>query len=138
MSNGVIRRALEQRLSEWAVNQRIMVAWEGVRFTPTPGRDYCRAWLMPAPAVAPGIDLLRKNSVGYLQVAVMCADSGVGVGMIDNLVASLCAGYSIGTKIQIDAGYLCITKIPEVGRVYIDENYLRVDVFIYYFFTEKG
>ena len=109
MSNGVIRRALEQRLSEWAVNQRIMVAWEGVRFTPTPGRDYCRAWLMPAPTIAPGIDLLRKNSVGYLQVAVMCVDSGVGVGMIDNLVASLCAGYLIGTKIQsISTKTICV------------------------------
>lgn len=138
MSNSAIRRALEQQLEAWANNAAIVMAWEGVRFTPPPAQHYCRAWLMPAPAVAPGIDLMRENSTGYLQVAVMCINDGVGVGAIDNLVASLCAAYPINSKIQVDNGYLRITRIPESGRVYIDENYLRVDVFIYYFFTKKG
>lgn len=83
MSEALIAKLIEKRLSVWADQQEISIAFLNMPFTPPTDAIYARLKDLPATTTSAFLEGVHKAFIGLYQVSVVCPKGkGAGPGRV--------------------------------------------------------
>lgn len=88
MSEDILVKLIETRLNDWAANQELPIAFEGVRFTPPTNANYARVKHLPATSTGEFMEGGHKLLTGLWQVSLV-GPKGKGIGPLRTIALTL-------------------------------------------------
>ncbi len=109
MSQSIIRKILESKLSAWASGQSLLVAWENHHFD-APMSAYLRAFILPIPTRSIDMSGAHRGFSGIFQVSVVCA-AGDGPSTAESIIDLLDTEFQVNTPMT-DSGLTALIVRP--------------------------
>lgn len=128
-----MRALIETRLSDWAANNELPVAWENVAFTPPTDAAngdplaYLKFNLLPAQTRSDDISGNLRAWIGVAQITVF-VPSGAGPAAAESWIKQLDALYPASQYIVGTTLSVLIRTPVSAGNGYNDESYYAVPV----------
>lgn len=129
MSLQTISIALEKHLN--AMSPSIATAWENVSYTPVTGTPYQRVNLLPAEPDNSSQGRHHYREIGLMQVLL---NYPVNVGRSAAIARAelLRTQFKRGTTLTESGINVIITQTPTIGGAFVDDDWYRIPVSIFY------
>lgn len=121
MSTKLCRQAIESRLSAWAAARTpaLPIAWQNVRYAPTTGASYLRAFLLPATTGSEDLSGDHRRYLGVYQVNV-CVPIETGPEAAEAIVGEIAAQFPV--NLRITASTVTVQVITPVSEGPADQD----------------
>jgi len=131
-----VRALIETRLSDWAADNELPVAWENLAFTPPTDATgnplpYLKFNLLPAQTRSDDLAGQLRAWSGIAQIAIF-VPSGSGPRAAEDLVGQLDALYPCQTYIASTAIKVLIQTPVTAGNGFNDDAYYAVPAYFQY------
>lgn len=122
-----IRSLIEQRALTATGFPTTQVAYEGVRFNPTPKTTWARIRIAPAGSEPYSLDAETHEHVGVVQIDVFL-ESGRGMGAAELLSDAVRAVFRPGTRLGSGADTIIIDSASRAAAVLQDPDWVQIPV----------